>query len=261
LHLFPPELEIGPDEGFNEKDIFGRREFGEVLTRIVRILEGPAVLLLDAPWGVGKTTFIKMWLGELSKIGIPNIYFDAFANDYHEDAFITVAGEIIARAETLKPRNSKTLKKFKDKAIGVAKILGRASVRFGVRAASAGLLTEEDGLKVADEIAKAAGDETAKGLDELLTGRLESHNADREAFDQFRTSLTELSETLAKPSAGGKSTSKQESAEQQRKFPLVFVIDELDRCRPPFALELLEKIKHFFQSPALFLFWSAVWIS
>lgn len=83
-----------------------------------------------------------MWLGELSKIGIPSIYFDAFANDYHEDAFITLAGEIIARSATLEPRNAKTLKTFKGKAIRVAKVLGRASLRFGVRAASAGLIKE-----------------------------------------------------------------------------------------------------------------------
>jgi len=27
---------------------------------------------------------------------------------------------------------------------------------------------------------------------------------------------------------------------------MIFIVDELDRCKPPFALELLEKIKHVF---------------
>ena len=31
--------------------------------------------------------------------------------------------------------------------------------------------------------------------------------------------------------------------------PLVFIIDELDRCRPMFAIELLEKVKHIFDIP------------
>jgi hypothetical protein len=81
------------------------RRWSSQLTRIVAALEGPTVLLLDAPWGTGKTTFIKMWLGELANVGIPTIYFDAFTNDYHDDAFLTVAGEIVARAEELKPRS------------------------------------------------------------------------------------------------------------------------------------------------------------
>jgi hypothetical protein len=33
--------------------------------------------------------------------------------------------------------------------------------------------------------------------------------------------------------------------------PLVFIIDELDRCKPPFALEILKKIKHFFSVPGV----------
>ncbi len=31
--------------------------------------------------------------------------------------------------------------------------------------------------------------------------------------------------------------------------PLVFIIDELDRCRPTFAIELLERVKHIFDVP------------
>jgi hypothetical protein len=255
LRLSPRELEIGPEEGFTpEKDIFGRKPFGDQLTRIVRALEGPTVLLLDAPWGTGKTTFIKMWLGQLGKAGIPTIYFDAFASDYHDDAFLTVAGEIVARAEELKPRGTRALRKFKDSAIGVAKALGRASVRVAIRAASANLLTGEEvieGVKIAADAAKVAGDETAKAVDELLKERLESHKADRQVFDQFKSALGDLANALSTPTDNGKSTGEKADGAEGRGSPLVFVIDELDRCRPSFALELLEKIKHFFAVPGV----------
>ncbi|MNY02452.1 KAP family P-loop domain protein [compost metagenome] len=33
--------------------------------------------------------------------------------------------------------------------------------------------------------------------------------------------------------------------------PLVFIIDELDRCRPNYAVEVLEQIKHFFNVPGI----------
>ena len=34
--------------------------------------------------------------------------------------------------------------------------------------------------------------------------------------------------------------------EPKGRRPLVFIIDELDRCRPPFALNVLERVKHLF---------------
>jgi len=36
---------------------------------------------------------------------------------------------------------------------------------------------------------------------------------------------------------------------QETGHPLVFIIDELDRCRPTFAIELLERVKHIFDVP------------
>lgn len=40
-----------------------------------------------------------------------------------------------------------------------------------------------------------------------------------------------------------------EVVKEQSEKPLVFIIDELDRCRPTFAIELLERVKHIFDVP------------
>lgn len=42
-----------------------------------------------------------------------------------------------------------------------------------------------------------------------------------------------------------------QKAENECAKPLVFIIDELDRCRPTFALELMERVKHLFQVPGI----------
>jgi len=61
-------------------------------------------------------------------------------------------------------------------------------------------------------------------------------------YREQRQSKTELKGHLAKMSAAA-------FAETGR--PLVFIIDELDRCRPTFAIELLERVKHIFDVPGL----------
>ena len=59
---------------------------------------------------------------------------------------------------------------------------------------------------------------------------LDAYREQRRAKDQLKEALTRLSK--AAYAATG--------------YPLVFIIDELDRCRPTFAIELLEKVKHIF---------------
>jgi len=223
MKILTPTLELAEDEGFTpEKDIFSRKPFGEALLNLVENTDDELVLALDAPWGEGKSTFIQMWRGLLQENDIQSIYFDAFKNDYQSDPFIAIAGEIyhlIDEADTDEKNN------FKEKSASALKIVGRIGLRVGIKALTAGVL-DESVLEGSD-----AGSEVSKLVDGYVASRLDSVEQDKKSLEDFRTYLEELATKIG----NGK--------------PVVFVIDELDRCRPPFALEVLESIKHLFSVP------------
>ena len=62
---------------------------------------------------------------------------------------------------------------------------------------------------------------------------LQEYLDQRETKDRLKAELTKLSAAVA----------------EETGHPLVFIIDELDRCRPTFAIELLERVKHIFDVP------------
>ena len=74
-------------------------------------------------------------------------------------------------------------------------------------------------------------------LDEILKQfadkALDEYSQQGEKKNELKAALQKLSEKV-KADTG---------------HPLVFIIDELDRCRPTFAIELLERVKHIFDIP------------
>ncbi|EKO3839574.1 hypothetical protein NTE14_005354, partial [Vibrio harveyi] len=60
MKLIVPELEINEDSPFSS-DLFEREKFAEKLTNLIRNVEDNLVISLDANWGEGKSTFIRMW--------------------------------------------------------------------------------------------------------------------------------------------------------------------------------------------------------
>ena len=227
MRLTVPPLEIAEDEGFSDdKDIFKRKGFGEQLSNLIENTEGELVIALDAPWGEGKSTFVKMWRGHLKTNGIQSIYFDAFENDHQSAPFLALAAEIY----NLIGKNEDEKTKFKDVAVSALKTTGRISLRVGIKALTAGILDETVFVNYGTN--KDLSKETAAAVDGYVSNRLKSASKDKESIKEFRDYLENLPTLLG---TNGK--------------PLVFIIDELDRCKPPFALEIVEIVKHLFAVP------------
>ena len=228
MRLTIPKLDITMSSGFlPELDIFSRKEFGERLSNLIVNSDENLVLALDSQWGEGKSTFIKMWCGDSQrKSEFQTIYFDAFENDYQKDPFLALASEIY---ELLEDSTEVKKNEFKEKATKVFKAFSRGLIKTGVKVGTAGLIDGTDLDNAEKELSNLMADQ----VDLAIASKFESSKADKLALSNFKTFISDIALN---------------HTEGNR---IVFVIDELDRCRPDFALELLEKIKHLFSVPGI----------
>ena len=219
-------------------DLWDRRRLGEQLTRYVDRLNCGAVLALDARWGEGKTWFVRHWAKHLNDTDHNIIYLYAFANDYLDDPFLVIASEIASKLD--KTADKKLVHKFKKAAAvmqqGLLTIAPTLIASMISCAISGGVIPfiKVDSEKIADKLGDAI-DKVSENIGEKVTeaiqNKIESYDEQKNSLVAFKSTLSELAESLDKP--------------------LVFIIDELDRCRPDFAIRLIERIKHFFDIPKI----------
>lgn len=229
MKLVTPVLEVNNSDGF-EKDVLNRERFGKALTNLIASSTEELVISLDGHWGEGKTTFVKMWQGHLQERKIASIYIDAFEIDYTDDAFLSIASAITSYETQNSINVSSKNTDFKENAKKMGIHLFSWATKIAVKTTTLGIIDTADVDILKEGINKDIATDASNTLATFIDERLSSHSKEIELIKRFRLSLSKLPTTLKNNSSNR----------------LVIIIDELDRCKPTFAVEILEKIKHLF---------------
>ena len=211
--------------------LFGREEFAKSLTGLLRNVSDNLVIFVNAPWGAGKTTFSEMWRADLRQQKLEVIYFNSYAADYFDDPFVSFTGEILGFVDNRLTDGKGLLERreFKKTAVEVGKRLAGLAAKIGLRAATLGAIESAHVDELKDISAEVASGVSEIGAD-FIEKRIENYAAEKESLESFKKSLAKLAAKVR----------------TEQGFPLTIIVDELDRCRPDFALGLLERMKHLF---------------
>lgn len=189
-----------------------RKQYAEVLTQIISSYADGFVMSVNGAWGTGKSTFMKMWEASLRAEGFQSIYFNAWENDFTSDSLVALLGEIQC---VITNKDNSTF----NKVLEIGGQIAHNIIPTLAKIATKKILGED-----ASDIAEALTKEASTIFKEEV---LEYQNK-KEQFATFHNELSKFIESEVK------------------KKPLIFIVDELDRCRPDYAVEVLEHIKHFF---------------
>ncbi len=99
MRIQPHDIPVPEEDPFRH-DLLDRKKSVEVLTHLVRSFEGPCVLVVDAAWGNGKTTFLKIWRQYLINVGFSVVQFNAWETDFAGDPFLALCTELTDELET-----------------------------------------------------------------------------------------------------------------------------------------------------------------
>ena len=216
------------DDGFTpENDIFGRKKLYEQIKNIVSMSSDESIVLgLDDDWGNGKTSFVKMVVGEIAKNESENInviYFDAFKNDYQSEPLLAMLASIYSMIDVKTDDAS-----FKEDFLKVSKAVALSMLKHTPKAVigllSAKLITND----TYDSIKDSVTDALSEPLEKFIEEKIESANKEITEIENFKNILENIYITT------GKKT--------------LFIIDELDRAKPDFSLGIIEKVKHLFDA-------------
>ena len=248
-------------------DVLNRKSYADFLTKYIisRACSRddksfmPFTLAIDAEWGHGKTFFVEHWVEDLNSSEHPciTLVFDAWKSDYSAEPVVSFMAEFKACIDN-RIKCSSLGSVLRDRATeAVQKAftgMRRAIIPTG-KVVLASLLKKASGIAVDEvieacvsdnsaenstssgEISKAGLEAVNKGLDAFFDKTLEEQTERRQAISDFKTSMELALQALS------------ENASVE--LPMFVFIDELDRCRPDFAISLLEGVKHLFDIPGV----------
>ena len=214
LRLKPRALDISPDDPFRE-DALDRKYLVDSLSQVLASTNGPFVLSVSGGWGTGKTTFVKLLEQHLIAQGHQCAYLSAWETDFAADPLPA----IVCSLRELSTEG--TAKNALRKASELATIVSRRALPAVTKIATCGVLDLNEIYEsvIADTVSGSIGDV------------VDMFSTEKKAIEQLREELLKFTTSLKTENEGARA---------------IIFLDDLDRCRPTYAIEVLERIKHVF---------------
>ena len=229
---------------FDTQDEFKRKPIAE---NIIRLLTSPidlSPMVIDGGWGTGKTEFCQKLI-RLMQQQHPDyqpVYIDAFRSDHSGEPLLALLAEIIKACtpedtgEQPSEQRKNITRKVAKAAGFVMKTVAKAAVGHVLKqnledlekGMSQIINDEEEAKNVAETVADSATTLASHSIDATIDATIE-------ALLKEQIEAEKNLETL-------KACLKELAADK----PIILFIDELDRCRPDYAVDMLEVIKHVF---------------
>lgn len=203
------------DISFEKRDEFNRKPHTE---RIIKLLKSDidlSPIVINGDWGTGKTEFCLKTLKLINSAHsgeLNAVYFDAFSEDYIDQPLLSLLTVIYNAFPTEKVTHD-----FISSGAALLRFATKTGVNFTLRS----LLGDEVANLVKEGVSHINEDELKKWFQEKAKIQHQ--------MQLLQNSLSSLTESQK----------------------LVLFIDELDRCRPDYAMHLLEIVKHFFEIDGL----------
>ena len=208
------EIKVDKNNPYCE-EILGRKIPGDVLLQLVKSFSEGFVIALNGKWGSGKTTFFNMWQQQMNNEGYETIYYNSWENDYISDPLIGLIAEFKKKTQT---GGEKRIEKYTN-------IVRKIS--FSMVPSLLALMVKHFTGIPTEDLDKVIKDGSKEAMD-LLNKSVDNYIKQQESITEFKKALSEYVNDIT-PNK-----------------PLIFIIDELDRCKPDFAVKTLERIKHLF---------------
>lgn len=201
---------------FTERDEFHRKHIAEKIIKLLTNNIDLSPMIIDGDWGTGKSEFCHK-LKNLFKEEHPQaqiIYIDAFKADHADNPLMTIIAEIM---KLIPDDEQKTT--FLEKALPVLRYSAGLMLKAGVN-----YVLKKNTDDIADGLDKYIQEAANKSIDASLAALLKDHEKAEQNLESLKTLMKEL------------------AADN----PIIIFIDELDRCRPDFSVNMIEVIKHTF---------------
>ena len=206
-----------------ENDLIGLESFAKRLEEFIATehdyVEGGLVLTLTSKYGSGKTTFLQMWKSSLESVDNRTnkplvISLNAWESDYYGDPLFAIILALVEGIEAEGRTAEAIVNAAKDFGWFATAVGGQIVKKVtGVDAVAAGELAEKKKKKREESV-------------QIPSDTFSIYQGRKAAMESMKAAIREFV-----------------AASEPR---VLFLVDELDRCRPDYAITYLETIKHIF---------------